>query len=155
MDPIVTTASAQILEIAARTTVDSVTARVRRARADHDRDATIEQMDEIINDLQRDRADLVRLAQGLEEQFVSQRLTPTEIGFISEQIIPVFEDFADEDASEAIEAVKKLLSVELLTIMQTIGFNYRQALGEPLTEIVRSQLLARLSAPAASASDAD
>lgn len=146
MDPITIAAGAQIMDIAARTTVDSVTARLKRARADSDRDATIQQMDEIINELQRDRADLVRLAQGLEEQLVAQRLTPSEIGFISEQIVPVVESFTDDDAAEAIEAVKSLLSVELLTIMQTVGFNYRRALGEPLTEIVRSRLLAKFAA---------
>lgn len=146
MDPITIAAGAQIMDIAARTTVDSVTARLKRARADSDRDATIQQMDEIINELQRDRADLVRLAQGLEEQLVAQRLTPSEIGFISEQIVPVVESFTNDDATEAIEAVKSLLSVELLTIMQTVGFNYRRALGEPLTEIVRSQLLAKFAA---------
>lgn len=146
MDPITIAAGAQIMDIAARTTVDSVTARLKRARADSDRDATIQQMDEIINELQRDRADLVRLAQGLEEQLVAQRLSPSEIGFISEQIVPVVESFTDDDAAEAIEAVKSLLSVELLTIMQTVGFNYRRALGEPLTEIVRSQLLAKFAA---------
>lgn len=144
MEPVTMTLGAKLAEISVRTTADGVATRIQRARADRDKNATIAQLDEIITDLQRDRADLILLAQGLEEQFVAQKLTTDEIGFISEQVIPLIERFAGEDKDEVLEGAKELLSVELLTIMQTIGFNYRRALGEPLTEIVRMQLLARL-----------
>lgn len=145
MDPIVVAAAGEIATIAARTTAESVATRAKRARADADKDSTIQQLDEIINDLQTDRADLLRLAKGLEEQFVAQQLTGEEITYIAEEVLPIFTGLAGDEAEEKVEVFKKLLSVEVLTALQTIGFNYRRALGEPLTEIAREMLYVRFS----------
>ncbi len=45
---------------------------------------------------------------------------------------------------EQLEQLKKILSVETLTIMQLIGFNYKQAIGEPLTLLLRKIIEAQI-----------
>lgn len=59
-------------------------------------------------------------------------------------MLPVLKDFMPEDKAEDFEKIKSILSVETLTIMQLLGFNYKRAIGEPLTlllkKIIESQI---------------
>ena len=47
-----------------------------------------------------------------------------------------------------IDVIRPLVSTEALTILQVIGFNFKRAIGEPLTDLVRSLIVAR-AAPSA------
>ncbi len=40
----------------------------------------------------------------------------------------------------------QFLSVDTLKVFEILGFNFRQALGEPLTELTRKAILSRLAA---------
>jgi hypothetical protein len=40
-----------------------------------------------------------------------------------------------------VEAIKKLVSVEMLTVLQLVGFNFKAAIGEPLTQVVEGLIL--------------
>ena len=42
------------------------------------------------------------------------------------------------------DQLKRILSVETLTIMQLIGFNYKQAIGEPLTLLLKKNIEAKI-----------
>lgn len=42
-----------------------------------------------------------------------------------------------------IDVVRPLVSTEALTILQVIGFNFKRAIGEPLTDLVRSLIVSR------------
>lgn len=53
----------------------------------------------------------------------------------------------DHEAREAVDAIKSLVTTETLTILQLVGFNFRRALGEPLTTLVERLILS--SVPAA------
>lgn len=61
-------------------------------------------------------------------------------------MIPVVEKLADlseadDETQEVVGAVKSLVSVETVTIMQLVGFNFRRAIGEPLTALVERLIL--------------
>lgn len=53
---------------------------------------------------------------------------------------------SDQEVVDAqmMDALKSILSVETLTIMQLIGFNYREAIGKPLTELVAASITSRI-----------
>jgi hypothetical protein len=65
--------------------------------------------------------------------------------------LPVVEGLAGfaegSDYSRAVEAIKSIVTVETLTIMQLIGFNFRRAIGEPLTTLVERLILNRVALP--------
>lgn len=42
---------------------------------------------------------------------------------------------------ESYEKIKELISVDTLKIMQLLGFNYKAAIGEPLTQICANAIL--------------
>ena len=43
-----------------------------------------------------------------------------------------------ETEKEGVAALKALVSVEMLTVLQLVGFNFKAAIGEPLTQVVET-----------------
>ncbi len=88
--------------------------------------------------------ELVGIATTLREQLVAQRIRTEEITYITDKLIPTVEDLAGlaaDDNAEAVGAIKKLVSVEMLTVLQLVGFNFKAAIGEPLTQVVEGLIL--------------
>ena len=86
---------------------------------------------------------------------VAQRLSASDVHYITSNIIPVLETLAesaaeDEDAADSVrelmDVLKPVLSVETVTVLQLVGFNFRKAIGEPLTELVSRIILAKAQA---------
>jgi hypothetical protein len=144
LDPEITAVLAQLSEVAARNTVGAIQTRVGTAKATKQHENTVNELTEIINQLVEDRVELVGIATTLREQLIAQRITPEEITYITDKLIPTVEDLAGlagDDNTEAIEAIKKLVSVEMLTVLQLVGFNFKSAIGEPLTKVVEGLIL--------------
>lgn len=84
-------------------------------------------------------------------------MSDDEISYITDKIIPTAEtllELAPEDdrpASEILDAIKTLVSVETLTILQVMGFNFKAAIGQPLTSLVERLILSRVPPADASA----
>jgi hypothetical protein len=143
-DPEITTVLAQLSEVAARNTVGAIQTRVATAKATKQHENIVNELTEIINQLVEDRVELVGIATTLREQLVAQRITTEEITYITDKLIPTVEDLAglaDDDSADAIKAIKKLVSVEMLTVLQLVGFNFKAAIGEPLTQVVEGLIL--------------
>ena len=144
LDPEITAVLAQLSEVAARNTVGAIQTRVSTAKATKQHENIVNELTEIINQLVEDRVELVGIATTLREQLVAQRITTEEITYITDKLIPAVEDLAGlagDDNAEAIEPIKKLVSVEMLTVLQLVGFNFKAAIGEPLTQVVEGLIL--------------
>ncbi len=48
---------------------------------------------------------------------------------------------------ESYEQIKELISVDTLKTMQLIGFNYKSAIGEPLTVMLKNFILSKVKEP--------
>jgi hypothetical protein len=66
---------------------------------------------------------------------VAQRISAEDIVFITETIVPLLEGAIGDDAA-GLDRLTAILSPELVKVLQVLGFNYRRAIGEPLTELV-------------------
>lgn len=141
--------------------------KIRLMRASGRQEDAIASLEEIINDLQEDKRELVQIAQAYQSELVSQQLAPGDIRYIADTLIPLIEQLisasaeeSDFDASEEegaasgtkepeslkqLELMKSLLSVETANILQLLGFNFRRAIGEPLTSLCESLILARVT----------
>lgn len=141
--------------------------KVRTMRASGRQEDTIAGLEEIINDLQEDKRQLVQIAQAYQSELVSQQLAPGDIRYIADTLLPLLEQFvgastedvdpdvgeevddvADEKRQESLkqlELMKSLLSVETANVLQLLGFNFRRAIGEPLTSLCESLILAKVS----------
>ena len=134
---IVAQTMANLVEVAARNTVSRIDSSVKKAKAGHDKDKIIRELEDLINSLTADKIELERLAKVLENELIAQRLSEENIVFIVDSIIPKIEELTKRDPKQQtyLNAIKSLLSKDTLQVMQLIGFNYKSAIGEPLTQL--------------------
>lgn len=78
----------------------------------------------------------------MNKELVSQKNTEDDIKYITKNLLPIFSEFIPNKIE--IEQLEKILSVETLTIMQLIGFNYKQAIEETLTLLTRKAIEAKI-----------
>lgn len=163
IDPALATMAAHLAELAIPSATATIYNQVQKITAGKANEQTINELKQIINDLINERNDLVAIAQAYEQELVGQRLQDKDIQYIIDSVLPVLSDLVDEmtegtskvQAEEALAVVERLLSVEMLTVLQLIGFNYRRAIGEPLTLLLQKLITARIPADPAVAAETE
>ncbi len=153
MDPQLQTLGLQLADTAVRHTAASVGIRISAVKAKKNNQETIAELEQIVNDLQSDRSELVRIAQAYEDGLVAQRISNSDIEYISNSFVPALQQIIESapasqgqdvaTAQQVIAFLQPLLSVEMVTVLQLVGFNFRKAIGEPLTELIARLILAK------------
>lgn len=152
MDPELQSLGIQLTEAAVRNTASAVTDRITSARARKRNEETVAELEQVVSDLLDDKAELQRIAQAFEQELVAQRIAPSDIEYITDNLLPKMQgilhstsgsDESDEKLHSTIEGLQAVLSVETLTVLQLIGFNFRRAIGEPLTQVVAELIKSR------------
>jgi hypothetical protein len=143
MDPVLQQAGVDLAALAAKNTASSIFDRVRAARARRETDETVSELEAIVNDLIADKLELQRLAEVYREAVAAQTISDDDLAFIAENLVPILNSLGVPD----IDQFQPLLSSEFLRIAQALGFSFKQALGQPLTEVAAAQIAARLSPP--------
>lgn len=149
MDPTLQELSASLSEVALRNAAGAVATKISTIKQQRQDRETIAALEEIINDLLADKSELIRIAQAFDDQLVAQRLSDEDVSFITGNLLPLIRQLVvstDQDAAseQMMDALASILSVETLTIMQLVGFNYRKAIGEPLTNLVAAQIASHM-----------
>ena len=132
--------AANLMEATARNGASIINSKIRAAKTKKEHKETISELEEIIYDLLNDKSEIQMIAQAYEQELVSQKITEEDIKYITDNLLPIITEIVSEKDKPQIEQLKKVLSVETLTIMQLIGFNYKQAIGEPLTLLLRKYI---------------
>ncbi len=99
---------------------------------------TINTLEEIINDLIADKNELIHIARCYEQELTVQKISDPDIDYITSELLPIVTSFIpiSDPNNEIIKSVEKILSSETLKILQLLGFNYKEAIGLPLTNLV-------------------
>ena len=134
--------AANLTEVCAKNGASIISNKIKASKAKKNDKETIAELEEIISDLLNDKSEIQRIAQAYEQELVSQKITEDDIKYITDNLLPVFSEFMPDKVQ--LEQLRKILSVETLTIMQLIGFNYKQAIGEPLTLLIRKSIEAKI-----------
>ena len=105
--------------------------------------------DDIVNELLSERADALRIAQIYKEQYEQVTIKDEDIEYLHNtliRIISLFSSFGNvtEEQSASFRQIAELLNKDTLKTMQLLGFNYREAIGEPLTEICANAIKSKL-----------
>lgn len=151
ISPEVIQLGATLAESMARNGAAMISDKIRAVRASGRQEDVIAGLEEIISDLLDDKSELTRIAQSYQSELVSQQLTSGDVRYIAETVFPLLESMAklgpDEDSGKLkqLEAMKPLLSVETVNVLQLLGFNFRRALGEPLTTLCERMILSPTS----------
>lgn len=154
MDPILLELSARLAEVGVKNTAASVSSAIRSLKAGRDKDKTISGLTDIISELIDDKQEAELIAKSYRDELVAQKLSEEDLSYVVDTVLPALKDFlsrmADDDNPEEVEkmdetikkleALEPLLSVNTLTVLQTLGFNFRKGIGEPLTELTRNAI---------------
>lgn len=149
IDPHLMQLGTQLGDVAVRNTVGGVWSRIRAVKARRDQEETIRELEQVVNDLLEDREELVSISRSYREYISAQEISEDDLTFISETLVPRITELAaktgadTDEVGEMVDMLEPLLAVETIKVMQLLGFNFRRALGESLTELVSSLISAR------------
>lgn len=140
--------AAKAADIFIKTTTETIFKRVDAAKDDSNKEKTILRLEEIIRNLIEERNELDKIIKEYDELLAMQKISKKDVNYITENIVPIFSEFLESDLisndesinkdeiNQIIEVLKPLLSIETFTILQLLGFNFREAIGIPLTKLV-------------------
>lgn len=115
--------------------------RVRVAKQKTNKEEAISELEQIINDLIDEKQELYRTIQIYQEELIMKKISNEDVEYITQKIVPLLEDLlienSTDDPMDNFEILKSLLSQETFKILQLLGFNFKKAIGEPLTNLVR------------------
>lgn len=147
MDQEVVNGISRLAEIAAVNSISAINTKIRTSRAKGDAASTIAELEEIIQELINERSELQRLATLFKEKILAESIDGSDIRYITTEIIPLIEKIMKQDGGQTdnstqqmIDNFKEVLSPQILTILQLVGFNYKKAIGEPLTDLLHGYI---------------
>lgn len=139
-------------EATARNAASAIFDRIRAVKAKRTERETISELEDIIKSLIEDKQELALIAEAYRQELVAQQISEDQIRYITDSFIPRLEDLMRQTASGAtaanmqqtLDGIKALLSVEMLTVLQLVGFNFKRAIGEPLTLLLQKLIIAQI-----------
>lgn len=157
MDPVTTAATinagatlaAKYLEVKGKTTfswLEGQKAKARNAESPSDAQSIYE---ETINRFQESNADLENIARGYKDLYEQIVISDDDIEFLNATLrnaLKILSELGDikEDQIETFNSMINLINKDLLKSMQLLGFNYKEAIGIPLTLACSNFILAKL-----------
>lgn len=99
--------------------------------------------DEIIDELLSEKAELQHVAHEYQQLYEQVMISDENLEHLKNtirRIIDLTVSEEDEKQRENIERFVELIGTDTLKTMQLLGFNYKQAIGEPLTEICSTMI---------------
>ena len=97
---------------------------------------TIAEYEEIINDLITEKQELIRIASAYKQQYENMNISDEDMEYLHNTLKIVLELTSPEGKiDENMNVGLALLNKDTLKTMQLIGFNYKEGIGRPLTEV--------------------
>lgn len=136
----------------------SVHTKIKTFKEEKDIEKRSRNYEEIITELLQEREETIRIAQIYKSELERITISDEDIKHLHNtisgalEIFKVFEmtkvdqnDHTIEEVQSKIssyEAIKNLISIDTIKTMQLLGFNYKAAIGEPLTELCSNAISA-------------
>lgn len=127
-----------LTELAVKGTTSAVSKKIRAAKEIKETEKLRTTYDEIINEILLEREEAVRIAQVYKSELERIVISDDDIQHLHStisKVLDIVKILSPETPVESFEALKELISVDTLKTMQLLGFNYKSAIGEPLTQI--------------------
>lgn len=145
MDPQIAALGVQLAAELTKNTASAVNDKIRSAKAKHEDKQTIAELIDLVQELVSEKQDIQSIAQAYEKELAAQQLSKQDIDFISEAVVPVLkrlgaDSMEEEKLQETMDIIEPLLSPTTLRVMQILGFNFKKAVGEPLTNLSNEKI---------------
>lgn len=145
-----------LTELAVKGTATAISSKIRAIKDEKSVDNVRATYDEIINELLSEREEAVRIAQAYKSELEKVVISDEDIQHLHNTVTRILELVKESQGStnaavntqiQAYEQIKELISVDTLKTMQLLGFNYKAAIGEPLTLMLRNFILSKVADP--------
>lgn len=135
-----------LTELAIKGTATAVVNKIKAVKDEKNTEKLRNTYDEIVNELLSERDEAVRIAQAYKSELEKIQISDKDIEHLHNTVSQVLEiikafQVMSEDDVQNFEKLKQLISVDTLKTMQLLGFNYKAAIGQPLTELCASAIL--------------
>jgi hypothetical protein len=141
----------ELAKLAVKGTASAVAKKVAVLKSEKNAENLRNIYDEIVNELIQERDEAVRIAQSYKSELERVVISDDDIKHLYATISRVLDilrgmtppaDDEEEgvDPYEMFEPVKELINMDTLKTMQLLGFNYKQAIGEPLTKLCADKI---------------
>ena len=130
--------------LAVKGTVSSISTKIKSIKMEKDIESVKNKYDEIINELLSEREEAVRIAQIYKSEIERYQISDDDITHLHktvEKILEIVQKTSPGTDVESFNQLKDLISIDTLKSIQLLGFNYKEAIGEPLTELCSNAIL--------------
>lgn len=138
---------AQLATIAAKGTAIQVSNQFKAIRGKKQLNEVCNSYEELINELVAERAQLIAIANAYEAELNRYEITDEDINYLQNTIsnaLDIIKSISPQNDFSNFEQFKSLISVDTLKAMQLLGFDYKAAIGDPLTEVCAQAIKGKL-----------
>lgn len=134
--PALETMAATLTNLVGKSLGDAVFSKMKAARLRKNQEEMADSYEAIIHDLMEDRSEAITLAQTYKSEIDRIEISDEDIEHLHNTIEQLINILGKDNAVFKTEAdeINALVSVDTLKAVQLLGFNYKEAIGEPLTE---------------------
>ena len=132
-----------LAELAVKGTATIVNKKVRALKDVKDAEKLRTTYDGLLNEVIQEREEAIRIAQAYKSELDRIEISDDDIKHLHEtvsRVLDIIKALSPETPVDSFEAIKELISVDTLKTMQLLGFNYKAAIGEPLTTLCASAI---------------
>ena len=137
MDPIVEM-GVSLTELAVKGTASAINKKIRAVKDVKDAEKLRTTYDALINEVLSEREEAVRIAQAYKAELDRIVISDEDIQHLHNTIsgvLDILKSMSPDLPVDSFNAIKDLISIDTLKTMQLLGFNYKAAIGEPLTQL--------------------
>jgi hypothetical protein len=134
--------------LSTKSTVSVTEAKIKAMQLEKDINTIKNKYDEIINELIAERAEAIRIAQVYKNEIEKYEISDTDIKHLHNTVstvLDIIKEMSPETNIAVYQQLKDLISIDVLKAIQLLGFNYKAAIGEPLTKICSEAIINNFS----------
>lgn len=138
-----------LAEVISRNTVSFVSDKMSLAKEKKDLNSQALAYTEIINNLLQDKEELTMIAREYKQSYEQVTISDKDIEYLHNTLkggIHILNAFSPQkqEVDNSMNALIELLNKDTLKTMQLLGFNYKEAIGQPLTEVCSNAIKTKL-----------
>ena len=129
-----------------KNTTSAINTKIKTIREEKNIERVRATYDEIINELLIEREEAIRIAQTYKMELDRIEISDEDIQHLNNtvgRILDLLRVMSPNIPLDTFEQLKQLISVDTLKTIQLLGFNYKAAIGEPLTQICAEAILSK------------
>lgn len=132
--------------LAVKGTVSAVTTKIKALKTEKDLETVRNKYDELINEILSEREEAIRIAQLYKSEVDRIEISDKDIEHLNKtigRVLSIIQEMSPSSNVEAFSQFQDLINVDTLKAMQLLGFNFKAALGEPLTTLCANAILSK------------